>query len=69
MPALNIRFTEDELEALRCRAEAEGKPVTRLVHDLIVLDTARALRHAHVMALADEIAEKDSGILKRLAEL
>lgn len=69
MPALNIRFTDDELRALQRRAEAEGTPVTRLVHDAAVGAAARAFHQAHIMALADKIAGHDADILKRLADL
>lgn len=69
MPALNIRYTDDELKALRARADAEGIPVTGLVHDVSLADTSRVVHFAHVMALADDIAGEDAEILKRLAEL
>ena len=69
MPALNIRFSEDELAGLRQRAEAEGVPVTRLVHDAAMGDTARAVHFARVVTLSDEVARQDADILKRLADL
>lgn len=34
MPSLNISFTDDELEAVRAAAAAEGKSLKQYVHDL-----------------------------------
>lgn len=68
MPALNIRFTQAELEELHQRAEDQGVPVTRLVHDTAVGDARRAAHLGQVMSLAEEIARQDETILKRLAD-
>jgi uncharacterized protein (DUF1778 family) len=68
MPALNIRFTDAELEALHRRAEAEHKPVTRLVHDAAMADAARASHYERVMAISDEMAAISQDLLKRLAD-
>ncbi len=69
MPALNVRYTDDELDALRRRADAEGVPVTRLVHDVSLADTSRVVHFAQVMAAGEEVAHAHAEILKRLAEL
>ncbi len=68
MPALNIRFTDAELAALHRRAEAEGRPVTRLAHDVLVQSTARASHDAIVMSAAAEVIELRRNLLKRLAD-
>jgi hypothetical protein len=68
MPALNIRFTDAELAALRHRAEAEGRPVTRLAHDVLVQSTTRANHDAAVMEAAAEVTSLSRNLLKRLAD-
>lgn len=68
MPALNIRFSEQELETLRQRAEAEGVPVTRLAHDMLVCRAARASFDAQVMEAAAYVTDLSRDLLRRLAE-
>ncbi|MFF3751573.1 hypothetical protein ACFYYH_14110 [Streptomyces sp. NPDC002018] len=41
MPSLNISFTEDELEAVRAAAAAEGKSLKQYVHDLPLREQQR----------------------------
>lgn len=43
MPALNITFTDDELEAVRAAAAAEGKSLKQYLHDLALREQQRAL--------------------------
>ncbi|SHN36906.1 hypothetical protein [Actinacidiphila paucisporea] len=43
MPALNITFTDEELEAVRAAAAAEGKSLKQYVHDLPLRERQRAL--------------------------
>ncbi|MEU9297707.1 Arc family DNA-binding protein [Streptomyces sp. NPDC012693] len=60
MAALNVRFTEEELDALRKRAEAEGRSMQSFAHDAVM----RAIdEHSR---LFDEAAEH---VLKASAEL
>lgn len=68
MPALNIRFTDAELAALHRRAETEGRPVTRLAHDILVQSTARANHDAVVMGAAAEVISLSRDLLNRLAD-
>lgn len=68
MPALNIRFTDQELAALKRRAEAESRPVTRLAHDVLVQSTARASHDAMVMEAAAEVTSLSRDLLNRLAD-
>jgi hypothetical protein len=68
MPALNIRFTDAELAALHCYAEAEGRPVTRLAHDILVQSTTRANHDAVVIEAAAEVTSLSRDLLKRLAD-
>ncbi|MFJ8018277.1 Arc family DNA-binding protein [Streptomyces sp. NPDC096339] len=60
MAGLNVRFTEEELEALRKRAEAEGRSMQSFVHDAVM---AAVDEHSR---LFDEAAEH---VLKASAEL
>jgi hypothetical protein len=41
MPALNVQFSEDELEGVRAAAAAEGKSVKQYLHDLAVREDPR----------------------------
>lgn len=41
MPSLNITFTDDELEAVRAAAAAEGKSLKQFVHDLPLREQRR----------------------------
>ncbi|WP_086831411.1 Arc family DNA-binding protein [Streptomyces sp. NRRL B-24572] len=60
MAALNVRFTEEELNALRERAEAEGRSMQSFAHDAVI----RAVNeHSR---LFDEAAEH---VLKASEEL
>jgi hypothetical protein len=68
MPALNIKFTDAELAALHRRAESEGRPVTRLAHDILVQSATRANRDAVVMEAAAEVTSLSGDLLKRLAD-
>ena len=51
MAGLNVRFTDEELDALRERAEAEGRSMQSFAHDAVVRAVSE---HAH---LFDEAAE------------
>jgi hypothetical protein len=68
MHALNIRFTDDELDALRRRAGELGVPVTRLVHDAATGETERAGFDAEVTAAGARVIELSRDLLKRLAD-
>lgn len=73
MPSLNISFTEDELEAVRAAAAAEGKSLKQYVHDLPLREQQRIqfVRYAVTWgerhrtefdeAFADEIPPADHG--------
>jgi hypothetical protein len=41
MPSLNITFTDEELEAVRAAAAAEGKSLKQFVHDLPLREQQR----------------------------
>lgn len=43
MPSLNITFTDEELEAVRAAAAAEGKSLKQYVHDLSLREQRRQL--------------------------
>lgn len=48
MPSLNVTFTDEELEAVRAAAAAEGKSLKQYVHDLPLREQQRRqfVRHA-----------------------
>jgi len=60
MPGLNVRFTEDELEALRERAESEGTSMQVIAHDAVVRAISERTRlfeeaAAHVLKASGEL--------------
>ncbi|GGZ80168.1 Arc family DNA-binding protein [Streptomyces echinoruber] len=60
MAGLNVRFTEEELTALRERAEAEGRSMQSFVHDAVmraVDEHARLFDEAaeHVLRASEEL--------------
>jgi hypothetical protein len=60
MPGLNVRFTEEELEALRARAEAEGTSMQVIAHDAVVRAISERSRlfedaAAHVLRVSGEL--------------
>lgn len=68
MPALNIRFTDAELAALHRRAEAEGRPVTRFAHDVVMECTYRQQQDDAVMGASARVIALSQDLLKRLAD-
>ncbi|MCX4664134.1 Arc family DNA-binding protein [Streptomyces uncialis] len=60
MAGLNVRFTDEELDSLRERAEAEGRSMQSFVHDAVVKainEHARLFNEAadHVLAVSEEL--------------
>lgn len=60
MPGLNVRFTEEELAALRERAEAEGSSMQSIAHDAVVRAIGERSRlfedaAAHVLGASAEL--------------
>ena len=60
MAGLNVRFTEEELDALRQRAEAEGRSMQQFAHDAVVAainERARLFNEAadHVLRVSEEL--------------
>ncbi|WP_278264811.1 antitoxin Phd [Nocardia sp. AG03] len=60
MAGLNVRFTDDELDALRQRAEAEGRSMQQFAHDAVVAainERARLFNEAadHVLKVSEEL--------------
>ncbi|MEU2115038.1 Arc family DNA-binding protein [Streptomyces sp. NPDC016459] len=62
MAALNVRFTEEELDALRERAEAEGRSMQSFAHAAVM----RAIdEHSRLFEEAAEHVLKASAELNR----
>lgn len=62
MAGLNVRFTEEELDALRERAEAEGRSMQSFAHEAVI----RAIdEHTRLFDEAAEHVLKVSGELNR----
>ncbi|WP_262699853.1 MULTISPECIES: Arc family DNA-binding protein [Streptomyces] len=60
MAALNLRFTDEELDALRKRAEAEGRSMQSFAHDAVIAAINEHSRlfdeaAAHVLRVSDEL--------------
>ena len=60
MAGLNLRFTDEELDALRDRAAAEGRSMQAFAHDAVIAAVSERAR------LFDEAADH---VLKASAEL
>lgn len=65
MAGLNVRFTEEELVALRARAEAEGRSMQSFVHDAVI----RAMNeHSRIFnEAADHVLKVSAELNRRLA--
>jgi hypothetical protein len=63
MPALNITFSEQEMEQLRTATPA-GTSMKRFVHDAALAE----LHRAKVAKAAAEVGRISAGLAKRLAE-
>ncbi|GAA1312260.1 Arc family DNA-binding protein [Streptomyces sp. NBC_00257] len=60
MAGLNLRFTEEELDALRARAEAEGRSMQSFAHDAVITainEHSRLFNEAaeHVLKASEEL--------------
>ena len=60
MAGLNVRLTDDELDSLRQRAEAEGRSMQQFAHDAVVAainERARLFNEAadHVLRVSEEL--------------
>ena len=60
MAGLNVRFTDEELDSLRQRAEAEGRSMQQFAHDAVIAaisERARLFNEAadHVLRASEEL--------------
>ncbi|MFD9433263.1 hypothetical protein [Streptomyces sp. NPDC060002] len=62
MAALNLRFTDEELDALRERAQAEGRSMQAFAHDAVI---KAVNEHARLFEEAAEHVLKASAELNR----
>ncbi|WP_030685628.1 hypothetical protein [Streptomyces sp. NRRL B-1347] len=58
MPSLNVSFTDEEMEAVRAAAAAEGKSLKQYLHDLGVRELHRKQFVAGCGAWADRLREE-----------
>ncbi|WP_188830032.1 plasmid mobilization protein [Nocardia camponoti] len=65
MAGLNVRFTEEELDALRQRAEAEGRSMQQFAHDAVV--SAINERSRLFNEAADHVLRVSAELNRRLA--
>lgn len=65
MAALNLRFTDEELDALRERAEAEGRSMQAFAHDAVM---AAINEHSRLFnEAADHVLKVSAELNRRLA--
>ncbi|MER0245858.1 hypothetical protein AAHZ94_28555 [Streptomyces sp. HSW2009] len=65
MAALNLRFTDEELDALRERAEAEGCSMQAFAHDAVM---AAINEHSRLFnEAADHVLKVSAELNRRLA--
>lgn len=65
MTALNLQFTEEEMDELRAAAEREGKSLKSLAHDAVV--TVVSSRKHLVEESAARVARVSAELNERLA--
>ncbi|MER7001331.1 hypothetical protein [Streptomyces sp. NPDC000410] len=58
MPSLNVSFTDEELEAVRAAAAAEGKSLKQYLHDLGVREMHRKRFVAGAAEWADKLRDQ-----------
>ncbi|MFE2297132.1 hypothetical protein ACFXAW_02950 [Streptomyces sp. NPDC059445] len=58
MPSLNVSFTDDEMEAVRASAAAEGKSLKQYLHDLGVREGQRQRFVSGAVRWADRLREE-----------
>jgi hypothetical protein len=68
MPALNIKFTDEELELLREQARTQGCSMTSLAHDLVVSRSERDRHDEIIKASAARVRSLNRDLLERLAD-
>lgn len=66
MAALNLQFTEDEMDELRAAAEREHKSLKALAHDAVV--SAASTRKYRVDESAARVAAISAELNERLAK-
>ena len=54
MPALNVTFTDEEMEAVRASAAAEGKSLKQYLHDLALREQQRAVFVRYATAFGEQ---------------
>lgn len=54
MPALNVTFTDEEMEAVRASAAAEGKSLKQYLHDLALREQQRAVFVRYAAAFGEQ---------------
>lgn len=64
MPALNIEFTDDEMEQIRQAAAAESTSVRKLAKDSIL----EAIQRRKIMEAAARVTHISAGLNRRLAQ-
>ena len=68
MPALNIKFTDEELDLLRTQAKTQGRSMTSLAHDLVVGRSERDRHDEIIKASAARVRSLNRDLLERLAD-
>lgn len=66
MPALNLQFSDEEMDALRAAAEREGTSLKNLAHDAVV--TAVSSRKHLVEQAAGRVAAISAELNEHLAK-
>jgi plasmid stability protein len=68
MAGFLIRLDDDELEALRQTAEAQGRSMNDLAREGLRLVTTGAARDERIRGLARRVVSEHADLLKRLGE-
>jgi plasmid stability protein len=68
MASFLVRLDDDELEALRQTADAQGRSMNDLAREGLRLVTTAVARDERVRGLARRVVSEHAGLLKRLGE-
>lgn len=68
MPALNIKFTDEELARLRKQAEVEDRSMVSLAHDAVVDRSREHEQDRMVIEASTRVIALSEELLERLAD-
>lgn len=68
MPAINVRFEQEELDRLRAHADAQGRSLQHVIHDAALSEAGRHDLNAAIANEAAYVIAHSQQLLARLAD-